>query len=200
MFDQLMATKPDAILTDIYVDDAQIIQRQLYEMGTTDFGIFYSYNLGAFSTLDPKFTEGMKGIDYATSGLRAGDWTKRYVAAYGKPVTDAWAPPFYDAAWIAAIAINLANSLEPTAIRNAMWPASYLYQGVSSNGDKGFNMRGQQPTDTTHPLYFKGGKTVNYEQPGKPSLVTFRYTGDEGLARQFAPSEEDLQKLYPDYK
>src|SRR5262252_10414130 len=81
---QLMATKPDAILTDIYVKDAEIIQRQLYEMGTTDFGIFYSYNLGAFSTLEPKFTEGMKGIDYATSGVRADDWVKRYVAAYSK--------------------------------------------------------------------------------------------------------------------
>ncbi len=197
---QLMATKPDAILTDIYVKDAEIIQRQLYEMGTTDFGIFYSYNLGAFGTLDAKFTEGMKGIDYATSGIRGEDWTKRYVAANGKPPTDAWAAPFYDAAWIVAIAINLANSLESPAIRNAMWPASYLYQGVSSNGDKAFNMLGQQPTDTTYPLSFKGGKMVRYEQPGKASLVTFRYPNEEGLPRQFAPSEEELHKYYPEYK
>jgi branched-chain amino acid transport system substrate-binding protein len=197
---QLMAAKPDAILTDIYVKDAEIIQRQLYETGTTDFAMFYSYNLGAFGTLDAKFTEGMKGIDYATSGIRAEDWTKRYVAAYGKPTTDAWAAPFYDAAWIVAIAINMANSLEPPAIRNAMWPASYLYQGVSSNGDKAFNMLGQQPTDTTYPLSFKGGKMVRYEQPGKASLVTFRYPGEEGVARQFAPSEEELRKYYPEYK
>jgi hypothetical protein len=94
----------------------------------------------------------------------------------------------------------LANSVDPTAIRNAMWPAAYLFQGVSSNGDKGFNMLGQQPTDTTYPLSFKGGKMVRYEQPGKPSLVTFRYNGEEGMARQFAPSEEELRKLYPDYK
>src|SRR6266851_8468128 len=85
---QLMATKPDAILTDIYVKDAEIIQRQLYEMGTTDFSMFYSYNLGAFSTLDAKFIEGMKGIDYATSGLRGEDWMKKYVAANGKGPTD----------------------------------------------------------------------------------------------------------------
>jgi len=197
---QLMATKPDAILTDIYVKDAEIIQRQLYEMGTTDFGIFYSYNLGAFSTLEPKFTEGMKGIDYATSGMRADDWVKRYVAAYSKPASDAWAAPFYDAAWIVAIAINMANSLEPTAIRNTMWPASYLYQGVSSNGDKAFNMLGQQPTDTTYPLSFKAGKMVRYEQPGKATLVTFRYPNEEGGVRQFAPTEEELKKYYPDYK
>ena len=197
---QLMAAKPEAITTDIYVKDGEIIQRQLYEMGMTDFSIFYSYNLGAFSTLDAKFTEGMKGIDYATSGLRSEDWMKKYVAANGKAPTDAWAAPFYDAAWIVALAINMANSVDPPAIRNAMWPAAYLFQGVSSNGDKGFNMLGQQPTDTTYPLSFKGGKMVRYEQPGKPSLVTFRYNGEEGVARQFAPSEEELRKLYPDYR
>jgi branched-chain amino acid transport system substrate-binding protein len=193
---QLMATKPDAITTDIYVKDAEIIQRQLYEMGMTKFDMFYSFNLGAFNTLDAKFTEGMKGIDYATSGLRSDDWTKRYVAAYGKPASDAWAAPFYDGAWIVAIAANMANSLDPTAIRNAMWPASYLLQGVSSNGDKGFNMLGMQPTDTTYPLYFRDGKMVRYEQPGKSNLVTFRFSGDEGIARQFAPSEEEFKKLH----
>jgi branched-chain amino acid transport system substrate-binding protein len=193
---QLMATKPDAITTDIYVKDAEIIQRQLYEMGMTKFDMFYSFNLGAFNTLDAKFTEGMKGIDYATSGLRSDDWTKRYVTAYGKPASDAWAAPFYDGAWIVAIAANMANSLDSTAIRNAMWPASYLFQGVSSNGDKGFNMLGMQPTDTTYPLYFRDGKMVRYEQPGKSNLVTFRFSGDEGIARQFAPSEEEFKKLH----
>jgi branched-chain amino acid transport system substrate-binding protein len=193
---QLMATKPDAITTDIYVKDAEIIQRQLYEMGMTKFDMFYSFNLGAFNTLDAKFTEGMKGIDYATSGLRSDDWTKRYVTAYGKPASDAWAAPFYDGAWIVTIAANMANSLDPTAIRNAMWPASYLFQGVSSNGDKGFNMLGMQPTDTTYPLYFRDGKMVRYEQPGKSNLVTFRFSGEEGVARQFAPSEEEFKKLH----
>jgi branched-chain amino acid transport system substrate-binding protein len=193
---QLMATKPDAITTDIYVKDAEIIQRQLYEMGMTKFDMFYSFNLGAFNTLDAKFTEGMKGIDYATSGLRSDDWTKRYVAAYGKPASDAWAIPFYDGAWIVAIAANMANSLDPTAIRNAMWPASYLFQGVSSNGDKGFNMLGMQPTDTTYPLYFRDGKMVRYEQPGKSNFVTFRFSGEEGITRQFGPSEEEFKKLH----
>ena len=92
-----MAANPDAIVTDIYDKDAEIIQRQLYEMGTTDFSKFYSYNLGAFGSLDAKLTEGMKGIDYATAGQRSTDFKARYTAAYGKSNTDAWAPPFYDA-------------------------------------------------------------------------------------------------------
>jgi branched-chain amino acid transport system substrate-binding protein len=196
---QLMAAKPDAILTDIYVNDAEIIQRELYEMGMTDFSIFYTFNLGVFGALDPKFTEGMKGIDYATGGLHAGEYTKKYVSAYAKPATDAWAAPFYDGLWIVAIAANMANSIDRKAIRNAMWPASYFFQGVSSNGDKGFNMLGMQPTDTTYPLYMRGGKMVRYENTGSgASGVTFRFDGVEGITRQFAPSEDELKTLHPD--
>jgi hypothetical protein len=33
-------------------------------------------------------------------------------------------------------------------------------------------------------------------QPGKSNLVTFRFSGDEGIARQFAPSEEEFKKLH----
>ena len=195
---KLMAAKPDAIVTDIYDKDAEIIQRQLYEMGTTDFSKFYSYNLGAFGSLDAKLTEGMKGIDYATSGPRSSDFKKRYTAAYGKSYTDAWAPPFYDAAWIVAIAINLANSLEPQKIRNAMWPAAFVYQGISSNGDKAFNLYGKQPTNSTYPLVYKQGKTQSYSIPGAGGgLIVFRYADERGEARQFAPTEEDFKKLYP---
>ena len=98
-------------------------------MGTTDFSKFYSYNLGAFGSLDAKLTEGMKGIDYATSGPRSADFKKRYTAAYGKSYTDAWAPPFYDAIWIVATAINLANSLDRRRSAMRMWPAAYRLSG-----------------------------------------------------------------------
>ena len=118
----------------------------------------------------------------------------RYTAAYGKSYTDAWAPPFYDAMWIVATAINLANSLEPQKIRDALWPAAFVYQGVSSNGDKAFNMYGKQPTDTTHPLVFKQGKAVPY---GSGGLIVFRYPDDRSIARQFAPTEDEFKKLYP---
>ena len=195
---KLMEAKPDAIVTDIYADDAEIIQRQLYEMGTTDFSHFYSYNLGAFGTLDPKFIEGMKGIDYATSGPRSDAFKKKYEAAYGKPFTDAWAPPFYDATWIVATAINLANSLDPEKIRDAMWPAAWTYAGVSGHGDKAFNMYGKQPTDTTHPLVYKAGKLTPYQIPGQGGgLIIFRYPDEQGTPLQFAPTKDDFAKLYP---
>ncbi len=112
---KLIDSKPDAILTDVYDNDAQVMQKQLYELGMTDYSTIYSYNLSAYSTLDPKLTDGMKGLDYVTAGPRAEEFVKRYVARFGKPPSDAWAPPFYDAVWIAAIAVNMANSLELSA-------------------------------------------------------------------------------------
>ena len=93
---------------------------------------------------DKKLIEGLKGADYMIAGPRAEAFRKNFKDKFGMEVTDAWVPPFYDAAWIVAIAINMAGSLDSKAIRNAMWPAAYIYQGISAGGDKGFNMRGMQ--------------------------------------------------------
>jgi len=196
---QLVNAKPDAILTDIYDNDAQVIQRQLYEMGYTDFSKIYSYNPGAYATLDPKLIEGLKGLDYVTTGPRASAFTAKYIAKYGKIYTDAWAPPFYDAVWIVANAINSANSLDPTKIRDAMWPAAYHYLGVSGNGDKGFNKYGMQASDQYMKQVYKGGKLVALSN-GPENVVVFRYSDDQGQPLQFAPSEAEYQKLYPNYK
>jgi ABC-type branched-subunit amino acid transport system substrate-binding protein len=192
-----MDAKPDAILTDIYDNDAQVIQRQMYEMGITNFSMIYSYNPGAYGTLEGKLTEGIKGLDYVTTGPRADAFTKKYVAKYGKVFTDAWAPPFYDAVWIVANAINLANSLDSTKIRNAMWPAAYRYLGVSGEGDKGFNMYGKQAADQSSGREFKDGKLIPYQVKGSTKDVfVFRYTGPEGMPLDRAPTEEDFKKLY----
>jgi branched-chain amino acid transport system substrate-binding protein len=194
---QLMEAKPDAILTDVYDNDAQIQQRQLYEMGVTDFSKFYGYALGEYGTLEPKLTEGMKGLNYVIAGPRAEAFNKKYVEKFGKIYTDAWAPPFYDAVWIVANAINLANSLDSTKIRDAMWPAAYHYLGVSGQGDKGFNMYGKQAADQSEGLTYKGGKQVPYTpKGGSASIVVFRYPGPEGVPLDKAPSTDEFKKLY----
>ena len=199
---RLMAAKPDAILCDIYTGDAIIIQRQLYEMGVRDFSIFYQYNLGAMLGVpDKKLIEAMKGASYTTAGPRAAEYKKKYQEKYGDIFKDAWTPPFYDATWIAAMAINMANSLDPKAIRNAMWPAAYIYQGVSAGGDKGFNRWGMQALDVTQKLVVRNGEAIPYiEEGGTTDMLPFRYAGEDGVTRQFAPSEEEFMKLYPDYK
>ena len=194
----LMAAKPDVILTDLYEGDLQIIQRQLFEMGVSDFSLFYSYNLSAYTTLEPKLIEGIKGLSYATTGARAAAFTQRYIAKYGKVYTDAWAPPFYDAVWIVARAIAQANSLDRRKVRDAMWPAAYNYLGVSGAGDKGFNMWGKQAADQHVQVVFRNGKMEDYFTPGsKNNVVEFRYPGPEGEPLQFAPSEDEFKKMYP---
>jgi branched-chain amino acid transport system substrate-binding protein len=193
---QIMAAGADAILTDIYDSDAPIIQRQLVELGMGDFSNTYSYNPGAYGTLEPNLIEGIKGLNYITGGIRAAAFNKKFEAANNRLYTDAWSPPFYDAVWIAATAINLANSLDGSKIRDAMWPASYHYLGVSGNGDKGFNKYGMQASDQYAKQVFKGGKLINMSD-GPENVVVFRYADDQGDPLQFAPSEEDFKKLYP---
>lgn len=194
---KLVDAQPDAILTDVYDNDAQVIQKQLYEMGVSDFSKFYGYNPSEYATLDAKLTEGIKGLDYVTAGPRAEVFNKKYVAKFGKPYSDAWAPPFYDAVWIVAIAINMANSLDSTKIRDMMWPAAYHYLGISGQGDKGFNMYGKQAADQGEGLVFKEGKLVPYTPKGsQTNVVVFRYANEEGVPRQTAPSADDFKKLY----
>jgi branched-chain amino acid transport system substrate-binding protein len=194
---KLIDSKPDVILTDVYDNDAQVMQKQLYELGMTNYSNIYSYNLSAYSTLDPKLTDGMKGLDYVTAGPRADEFLKRFVARFGKPPSDAWAPPFYDAVWIAAIAANMANSLDSARVRDMMWPAAYHTLGVSGQGDKGFNMYGKQAADQGKGQVYKGGKLVSYTpQSSQSNLVVFRYSGDEGVVLDKAPSEEEFKKLY----
>jgi branched-chain amino acid transport system substrate-binding protein len=194
---KLIDSKPDAILTDVYDNDAQVMQKQLYELGMTDFSSIYSYNLSAYSTLDPSLTNGMKGLDYVTSGPRADEFLKRYVARFGKPPSDAWAPPFYDAVWIAAIAVNMANSLDSSRIRDMMWPSAYHTLGVSGQGDKGFNMYGKQAADQGMGQMYKDGKYVDYTpKSSRSNLVVFRYSNEEGIVLDKAPSAEEFKKLY----
>jgi len=82
-----------------------------------------------------------------------------------------------------------------------MWPAAYAYQGVSAGGDKGFNMYGMQAFDVTEKQVIREGKTVTYAgAEGDSPLLPFRYAGEEGITMQYAPSEEKLSQLYPNYK
>lgn len=194
---QLVAAKADALLTDVYDNDTQVIQRQFYEMGVTDYSSFYGYDLSQYSRDPPQLNEGMKGLNYVTTGPHADTFTKKFVAKYGHTPADAWAPPFYDAVWIAALAVNMANSLDATRIRDMMWPAAYHYLGISGQGDKSFNMYGKQAQDQGEGQVYHDGKLVTYTPKGaKSNIVVFRYAGEEGVELDQAPSEADFKKLY----
>jgi ABC-type branched-subunit amino acid transport system substrate-binding protein len=195
---KLVESKPDVYITDVYDTDAPIIQRQLVELGVTDFSNFYSYALSLYSSLPHNLNEGIKGLNYITAGPRSEVFTQRYVKKFGKIYSDAWAPPYYDAMWIVALAINMSNSLDPQKIRDAMWPAAYHYSGVSGQGDKSFNMYGKQAADQQQTMVLKDGTPVPYvAKNAKESLVTFRYTGQQGISLDKAPTADEFAKLYP---
>ena len=125
-------------------------------------------------------------------------WTK-----FGRNYTDAWAPPFYDAVWIVALAMNLANTLDSTQIRDAMWPAAFHYIGVSGQGDKAFNRWGMQHGEQNGKFAFVDGKIRPYYTGGSnDNIIVFRYEGadgkptEDGMPLSAAPSAEDFQKLY----
>ena len=152
----------DAILTDIYDSDAPIIQRQLVELGMGDFSNTYSYNPGAYGTLEPNLIEGIKGLNYITGGIRAAAFAKKFKDA-DRPasITDAWG----GRRSTTRCGSSRPRSTSPTAldrkkIRDAMWPAAYHYFGVSGNGDKGFNKWGMQASDQYEKLVYKSGKMV----------------------------------------
>src|SRR5262249_57688810 len=101
--------------------------------------------------------------------------------------------------WNVASGIHLGNDLDRTKIRSAMFPAAYHYLGVSGAGDKGFNKWGMQASDQYEKMIFKNGKQVLLSE-GPGNTVIFRYSDDQGQPLQFEPSEDELQKLYPNYK
>ena len=68
-----------------------------------DFSNTYSYNPGAYGTLEPNLIEGIKGLNYITGGIRAAAFAEKFKEQTGHIFTDAWGgPPFYDAVWIVA--------------------------------------------------------------------------------------------------
>jgi branched-chain amino acid transport system substrate-binding protein len=86
-------------------------------------------------------------------------------------------------------------------LKGASYTAAYAYQGVSAGGDKGFNMYGMQAFDVTEKQVIRDGKAVTYAgAEGGSALLPFRYAGEEGITMQYAPSEEKLSQLYPNYK
>ena len=56
-----------------------------------------------------------------------------------------------------------------------------------------------QASDQYEKLVYKGGKMVPLSS-GAENIVVFRYTDDQGTPLQFAPTEDEFKKLFPNYK
>jgi len=194
---------PDAILADIYAKDARIIFKQAYEMGYTDEpeerAKWYQYAIGAViaSGLGEPI-EGQKGQDYGATifGGRGPDFTKAFTEMFGERPINVWANSFYDAAWILAIAINMASSTEPDAIRDALYPAGWVYVGIGDLGYKEFDIYGMQATVAFQNVHIVNGEIVPYEKLGIEKVIKFHHPGEMGIGRRTAPTQEEIERIY----
>ncbi len=133
---RLVRAAPDAVMAVAFGDTAAVIHKQSFELGILDRinRNWYQPYLSA-STLKciAEVCEGMKGLDIdAEPGTRYDSLIAGIAETADADLTLDWFTSVgYDAVWVSAIAINLANSMEPDAIRNAIPKAMEVYRGVT---------------------------------------------------------------------
>jgi len=134
---QLTAPDPDAVVFFAYGADATLIMRQAFELGVDMAGTWFAAEMSNWTSdvADiPQVAEGIRGIEHAVSGaFYETQYLSAYRNAYGEEPLTAFGAFGYDAAMLAALAINAAGSTDPDAIRDALLEVSQTYQGITGN-------------------------------------------------------------------
>ena len=162
--ERLFAKKPEAVFFTAYGTESKLILKQAYELGLKPSKGWYADYMTMWSNeVIPESAEGIKGLVMgSTTGSRYKEYQEAYKKKYGeKAKQTAFGAYAYDAAWIAALALNMAGSTDTDKIAKALYPVSKIYNGVS--GDKSFDKDGMQVTDYYTRKVYKGGKLVPYK-------------------------------------
>jgi len=162
--ERLFAKKPEAVFFTAYGTESKLILKQAYELGLKPSKGWYADYMTMWSNeVIPESAEGIKGLVMgSTTGSRYKEYQKAYKKKYGeKAKQTAFGAYAYDAAWIAALALNIAGSTDTDKIAKALYTVSKIYNGVS--GDKSFDKDGMQVTDYYTRKVYKGGKLVPYK-------------------------------------
>jgi len=157
---------PEAGFFTAYGTEARLILRQMHELGMkpskgwyADYPTMWSNEVKDIAQV----AEGIKGLRPGPSG--GGFYDSEYASAYeekfGEPPTTAFGAYAYDAAMLAALAIEKAGSTDPDKIKDQMRPVSETYKGVT--GDKTFDENGMQVDETYRRMIYKDGELVPYE-------------------------------------
>ena len=134
---RLFLPKPKAILSVAWFQTSRIIQKQAYELGLyqTVKGSWYSpYVNIAVATCLPETIEGRKGTRTVIgTGPRVEAFHMKYQKKIGDPNKQAemYTCLGYDAVWVTALAIKLAESTDANKIRDVLPTAFGLYRGMS---------------------------------------------------------------------
>ncbi|MBS3793216.1 ABC transporter substrate-binding protein [Candidatus Bipolaricaulota bacterium] len=175
---ELYKPDPPAILYSIYGKETKVIRKQAYELDLeSEFGWYAGYTSMGTSAAIPETVEGTKGLSPGYLGAAAADFNDKYEDRYGELPPSCWASYGYDATWLAALAINSANSTDPDKIKEALHQIAHRYRGVSGGGNKIFDENGMQVQETYITQIYEDGKLHPYTNPERgitESKITYK--------------------------
>ncbi len=164
---RLFAKDPEVVIGTWYAKEGFVTVKQAYEMGLLNVDKVPWYcpemtsSFAAAMEDIPEVLEGIKGLNPLAPGSL---FMEKFKKKMGREPITAYAAMNYDALIMIAMAINFANSVDPTAIRDALPKIDDWYRGQSTGGDKRFDKDGMQGFGSYEKLIVKSGKNVPYEK------------------------------------
>ncbi len=160
----IFAPKPEAVFYTAYGTEARLILRQAYEQDKTPPKGWYADYITMWTnevTEMPEIAEGIKGLMPGVSGdFYQKEYATAYKEKYDRPPNTAFGAYGYDAAMLVALAVNKAGTDDVEAVREAMFPVSKTYMGVT--GDKTFDQDGMQASETYMRKIYTHGQLKDY--------------------------------------
>jgi len=165
---QLHAPDPGAVVFFAYGADAALIMRQAYEMGINlgEKWIGTEVSNWEQDVKDtPEIAEGIRGIEHSVGGdFYDREYVEPYTGRYGEGPLTVFGGYGYDAAMLAALALEETGSTDSDAIRAALLEVSKTYRGLT--GDTSFDQDGMQVSEDYGVFIYKDGALRPYEPKG----------------------------------
>ena len=164
---RLFAKDPEVVIGTWYAKEGLVTVKQAYEMGLLNVDRVPWYcpemtsSFAAAMEDIPEVLEGIKGLNPLAPGSL---FMEKFKKKMGREPITAYAAMNYDALIMIAMAINFANSVDPTAIRDALPKIDDWHRGQSTGGDKRFDKDGMQGFGSYEKLIVKSGKNVPYQK------------------------------------
>ena len=163
---RLVRAAPEAVVAVAFGDTASVIRKQSFELGVMDRinrNWYQSYVSAGTSKCIPEVCEGLKGLDIdAEPGTRYDSILASIKKTTGEDIELDWFTSVgYDAVWVAALSINLANSMDPAAIQKAIPKAMEIYRGVTKS-DFSVDEDGIQISQRYGRRIYKDGAITSY--------------------------------------
>lgn len=156
--------EPDAAFFTAYGTEARLILKQAYQLGADmTYGWYAPYMTMWTNEVEemPEIAEGIKGTVVGVSGdFYQNEYAGPYENEFGLKPATAFGAYAYDAAMLAAMAVDKAGSTDPDAVAEALKQVSQDYQGVT--GDKTFDQDGMQIEESYQRKIYKDGELKDY--------------------------------------